>query len=315
MTIALPDVSVSDIAPAARPIDWVGMQGIDIPITVNEPGVNRQVNARADLQVDLPAADIKGIHMSRLYRLLDKLTLDQPVTPKALYQLLQDMIATHQDCHTHSARLRLEFELMVRRPALKTPGLSGWKTYPVQLDASLQNDRFQLTAQLLIGYSSTCPCSSSLARQRIEQGFLQAFEGQPSITTSDAARWLLEHATLATPHSQRSEAIITVPLQADRSCLGLLAVINAVEEAVQTPLQTAVKRADEQAFAELNGQNLMFVEDAARRICQRLDPGYPEAQVQVRHLESLHPHDAVAWAHTGGQRRQTETNTFRMDSN
>ncbi|KPY95846.1 hypothetical protein ALO94_200453 [Pseudomonas syringae pv. spinaceae] len=29
-------------------------------------------------------------------------------------------------------------------------------------------------------------------------------------------------------------------------------------------MQTAVKRADEQAFARLNGQNLMYVEDAAR---------------------------------------------------
>jgi GTP cyclohydrolase I len=31
-------------------------------------------------------------------------------------------------------------------------------------------------------------------------------------------------------------------------------------------VQTAVKRADEQAFALANGQNLMFCEDAARRL-------------------------------------------------
>ena len=56
-----------------------------------------------------------------------------------------------------------------------------------------------------------------------------------------------------------------------------------------------MKRADEQAFAALNGQNLMFVEDAARRIEAALGE-YPRPSVHVRHLESLHPHDAVAWA-------------------
>lgn len=55
-----------------------------------------------------------------------------------------------------------------------------------------------------------------------------------------------------------------------------------------------MKRADEQAFARLNGQNLMYVEDAARRIQQSLSLRFPVSSVSVRHLESLHPHDAVA---------------------
>ena len=59
-------------------------------------------------------------------------------------------------------------------------------------------------------------------------------------------------------------------------------------------LAFAVKRADEQAFAQLNGQNLMYVEDAARRIQQSLSLRFPVSSVSVRHLESLHPHDAVA---------------------
>ncbi|WP_205192559.1 GTP cyclohydrolase, FolE2/MptA family, partial [Burkholderia sp. LMG 13014] len=66
--------------------------------------------------------------------------------------------------------------------------------------------------------------------------------------------------------------------------------------ALGTPVQTAVKRADEQAFAVLNGENLMFVEDAARRVQAALDGRHASPHVHVRHLESLHPHDAVAWA-------------------
>ncbi|EPN08658.1 putative GTP cyclohydrolase, partial [Pseudomonas syringae pv. actinidiae ICMP 19070] len=76
--------------------------------------------------------------------------------------------------------------------------------------------------------------------------------------------------------------------------MGLMALIDTVEQALGTPVQTAVKRADEQAFARLNGQNLMYVEDAARKIQQALEGRYPASSVSVRHFESLHPHDAAA---------------------
>ena len=101
---------------------------------------------------------------------------------------------------------------------------------------------------------------------------------------------------MATPHSQRSEAKVSINISEEgASDLGLLALIDCVEKAVATPVQTAVKRADEQAFAALNGQNLMFVEDAARRIESALE-NYNAPDVYVRHIESLHAHDAVAWS-------------------
>ena len=63
-----------------------------------------------------------------------------------------------------------------------------------------------------------------------------------------------------------------------------------------TPVQAAVKREDEQAFAELNGRNLMFCEDAARIVKRTLDadPRVSDFRAKIRHEESLHPHDAVA---------------------
>ena len=58
----------------------------------------------------------------------------------------------------------------------------------------------------------------------------------------------------------------------------------------------AVKREDEQAFALRNGQNLMFCEDAARRLKQRFDTftELSDFRISVTHKESLHPHNAVA---------------------
>ena len=78
--------------------------------------------------------------------------------------------------------------------------------------------------------------------------------------------------------------------------LPLIAIINDAEAALGTAVQTAVKRADEQAFALANGQNLMFCEDAARRLNLALkrSPGINAFHIRVIHAESLHAHDAVA---------------------
>ena len=194
-----------------------------------------------------------------------------------------------------SARLALQFDFLTRRPALVTEGLAGWKSYPVRLQASLSRGVFQLNLRVTVGYSSTCPCSAALARQLVQQAFLQTFAGQ-TLSAAQVASWLQTHATLATPHSQRSEAEVDVTLKEAASGFGLLSLVDEIEQALGTPVQTAVKRADEQAFAALNGQNLMFVEDAARRIQSAPGLAGLQPQVFVRHIESLHPHDAVAWA-------------------
>ena len=57
-----------------------------------------------------------------------------------------------------------------------------------------------------------------------------------------------------------------------------------------------VKREDEQAFAELNAANPIFVEDAARLFAQGLqkDARVGDFRVLASHQESLHSHDAVS---------------------
>jgi GTP cyclohydrolase I len=66
--------------------------------------------------------------------------------------------------------------------------------------------------------------------------------------------------------------------------------------ALQTETQVMVKRVDEQAFAELNGAYLKFVEDAARLLYREFDSDrrIHDFQIACSHLESLHSHDAVS---------------------
>ncbi|TBV00087.1 GTP cyclohydrolase FolE2 [Stutzerimonas kirkiae] len=300
MSILLPDVALTELSSTHVALDWVGMEGIDLPIMLDEPGFTYPVQARAEARVDLPDPTIKGIHMSRLYRLLDAFSDAERLSPVALARLLRAMVDSHADCHSRRARLGLSFSLLCRRPALLTEGLSGWKAYPARIEATWGDGQLSLEASVQVGYSSTCPCSAALTRQLIEQAFSEAFAASGPVDVAEVAAWLRANATLATPHSQRSVADVRVRLDDGARSLGLLTLVERIEAALGTPLQTAVKRADEQAFARLNGQNLMYVEDAARRLRQAIDGLYPDSSVSVRHVESLHPHDAVASSSQSG---------------
>lgn len=60
MTSLLPDVALNERPLTLASIDWVGMQRIDVPITLDESGVFNLVHASADVHVDLPEPSIKG---------------------------------------------------------------------------------------------------------------------------------------------------------------------------------------------------------------------------------------------------------------
>lgn len=296
MNTDLPDVASNETPQVQAPLEWVGMSGIDVPVNLSEPGSPGPVHAVVDAQVNMPVATVKGIHMSRLYGMMDDASRQEVISPRHLQSLLEQMVESHRDCYTDSAKVCLDFKLLARRPALQSPVLAGWKAYPVRIEATLVRGVFKLNGSITVEYSSTCPCSAALARQLVAQFFWADFPQGEALAREDVAAWLEERATLATPHSQRSEACVSVDIPASAESFGLMPLIEQVESALATPVQTAVKRADEQAFALLNGQNLMYVEDAARRIQNALHEHFTNVRTHVRHLESLHSHDAVASA-------------------
>lgn len=286
--LTLPDIA-AQTATAHLPLEWVGMAGIAVPLLLH----GQRIAARASAGVSLDDPTARGIHMSRLYLALAALEHEE-LTPALLTQLLREFLASHRDLSAR-AHLELRGEVLLQRPALVSP-LSGWKAYPFDIDARLDGDGLRLELEVQIGYSSTCPCSAALARQAIQQRFAADFaESQPD--RAAVLAWLgSSEGILATPHSQRSSATLRVRLGADAGHLPLHELIERAEAALGTALQTAVKRADEQAFALANGQNPMFCEDAARRLHAALlaQPGLEAFQLRVVHAESLHPHDAVA---------------------
>jgi GTP cyclohydrolase I len=294
---ALPDVAAEARPAVAGKLDWVGMDNIELPVRLAEGATS---GARVSAKVNLVAAESRGIHMSRLYLHVDRALSAEPLSACMLRRLLKDFLDSHAGL-SDRAQVRIGFELMLRRPALVSDH-SGWKAYPVHVLATMEQGHFELELGVQVGYSSTCPCSAALARQLIQDNFAAAFPEGAVADREAVLAWLgTETAIDATPHSQRSEATVRVKLVPSFKELPFVDLIDAIERALGTPLQTAVKREDEQAFARLNGRNLMFCEDAARRMQAALDADERIVDFQVRaaHLESLHPHDAVAVASKG----------------
>ncbi|MES2671421.1 MAG: GTP cyclohydrolase FolE2 [Pseudomonadota bacterium] len=291
----MPDVA-GDAAAAARALDWVGMRNIALPLRLrSEDGTVMQVPASVDVLVDLRDPDARGIHMSRLYRQLQDTLVEEALTPARLRRILQSCIES-QGALSTSARLTLRFEQMLKRRALVSHN-SGWKRYPLEIDAVLAQGHTTLTLAFSVEYSSTCPASAALSRQLNAERFMDDFAAAHPLSTQVVGEWLAsERGLAATPHAQRSRAEIRVELDVSLDALPVADLIDRAEAALGTPVQTAVKREDEQAFARLNAENLMFCEDAARRVAAALavDARVRRFDVRVSHFESLHPHDAVA---------------------
>lgn len=296
----LPDVAVHAQPHLAGALDWVGMADIQVPVLFDAgDGEVQRASARVGAFVNLNQPDKRGIHMSRLYLQVEQALSSRTLTADSLHTLLRGFLDSHKGL-ADRACLSIHFEHLVRRPALRSAN-SGWRAYPVCIEASLTGQDFLLEFGTEVIYSSTCPASAALSRQLIQDQFAHDFNAGEPIERAAVLAWLgSEQGIVATPHAQRSVARLRIRPVAGAG-FELIRLVDRVEHALGTPVQTAVKREDEQAFALANGSNLMFCEDAARRIQRALDADdlLSDFHIRVEHQESLHPHDAVAYASKG----------------
>ena len=204
--LTLPDIAAQS-AHHELALDWVGMADIALPLLLAE----QRIDARADAGVSLDDPGARGIHMSRLYLALQALAADN-LSPSLLQRVLEQFLDSHARL-SGSAYLTLRGATLVNRPALVS-ALSGWKSYPFEIRARLDASGFHLELQVEVVYSSTCPCSAALARQLIQQRFIDDFANQ-TLDHQQVLAWLgSTQGILATPHSQRSTATLQVRVAA-----------------------------------------------------------------------------------------------------
>ena len=213
-------------------------------------------------------AEKKGINMSRIMRTFYK-HADETFSFEVIERALD---AYKSDLESFDARIQMRFSFPMKVESLRS-GLSGYQYYDIALElVEVAGVRTKIV-HLDYVYSSTCPCSLELSEHA------RQFRGQ-----------------LATPHSQRSVARMSLVVEDEAKCLWFEDVIDMARVAVPTETQVMVKREDEQAFAELNAANPIFVEDAARLFSEQLlaDTRVGDFRVVASHQESLHSHDAVS---------------------
>lgn len=209
----------------------------------------------------------KGINMSRIMRSFYA-HADEPFDFEKIDAVLDSYIT---DLESFDARIQLRFRYPLVKKSLRS-GLSGYQYYDVSFEMLKQDGISTRVIHLDYVYSSTCPCSLELAEH--------------------ARR---ERGQIATPHSQRSVARISVALDGDAP-MWIEDLVDMCLDAIPTETQVMVKREDEQAFAELNGANPIFVEDAVRLLCAALEQSDAAGDFRIiaSHQESLHSHDAIS---------------------
>ncbi|MEH6835579.1 MULTISPECIES: GTP cyclohydrolase FolE2 [Falsihalocynthiibacter] len=267
----LPDLQngpESLIRGSRRPIQHVGISNFRLPIRF-------QARAGGDLALETSVtgtvsleAGKKGINMSRIMR-----TFYKYAESVFSFDVIEAALADYKtDLESFDARIQMAFSFPVKNKSLRS-GLAGYQYYNIALELVETAGKVVKIIHLDYVYSSTCPCSLELsehARQTRHQ--------------------------LATPHSQRSVARISVLLNSEKPRLWFEDLIDLCRVAVPTETQVMVKREDEQAFAELNAANPIFVEDAARLFSEQLqnDERILDYRIVASHQESLHSHDAVS---------------------
>jgi GTP cyclohydrolase I len=290
----LPDVAKSQQMEQSYLLNWVGMENIAVPLTLQinnttQNVIQQTVPCKASVYVSLDDEATKGIHMSRLHALLNQLA-HSTCTKDSLNTLLDDMVES-QGGISQNAKLNLSFDLLLPKSSLLS-NKTGYQAYQIDIKGSRSNNKYEYELHLNIPYSSTCPCSAALSRQLFADAIDHEF------TSADIKKQaLLEWAsktTVATPHSQRSYVYLKLSL-GNHQWPSLPLLIKKVEAAIGTPVQTMVKRKDEQEFARLNANNLMFCEDAARKIKAMLEQTseIKDYWYKIEHQESLHAHNAV----------------------
>jgi Uncharacterized conserved protein len=268
----LPDMNdtVDSIEGARVPIQQVGVSGFKLPLKFAvEGGESLVLEASVTGSVSLEA-NLKGINMSRIVRSFYEFKGET-----FRVDTLADILESYQrDVGGMAARVRVDFSFPMVLRSLRSDN-EGYQFYKAAFEAATGQGgaapvrRF---VELDFVYSSACPCSAELAEH---------------------ARDL--RGVYAIPHSQRSRARVKVEL-AEGASLTPEDLVHHCRAALKTETQVIVKREDEQAFAEMNGAYIKFVEDAARLVYKELagDERIKDFQVACAHLESLHSHDAVS---------------------
>jgi GTP cyclohydrolase I len=219
-------------------------------------------------------------HMSieGLRNILDRLQATQKSTHvyckmRFKYPWVQEALRTRQELPDDAPDE--EVFKIVEGVKLSHKKMIGYIFYDCVLEGQKHGSEYKFYLTVDYIYSSTCPCSFELSQDATQK-----------------------RGKAANGHSQRSIGKVTIQFD-PANVVYIEDVVEMCRRQVPTEVVVICKRRDEQAFAELNGSNLLFTEDASRLLYEGLDEMFAAGRVLdfsivTEHIESLHPWSATA---------------------
>lgn len=295
----LPDPQLDPFIPGLKvPLDKVGVTGVELPMKfLRRDGSIQELYVSASLYGSLDNPNAKGLNLSRFPIIMheecaEHLSIDG--LKGVIAKLQEKQGSKHVYCKLRfkypwtQEALRTRKEIpggkegdpnvfkVVEGVALSHEKMVGHIFYNCILEGQWHEGKYKFFLTVEYIYSSTCPCSFELAQDAY-----------------------LKRGQAANGHSQRSIGRITVEFDPDKQLVWIEDVVEMARRQVPTEVVIICKRRDEQAFAELNGSNLLFTEDASRLLYEGLDEMYNAGKIQdfsivTEHIESLHPWSATA---------------------
>lgn len=247
---------------SSRPARTEVVAGIDrVRLLLSLPSGERTV-ATLELVARVPTGQ-RGVHMSRLYRTFAP---DGRIDLSEFENRVQATAATQESIHLIAT---LSWEQLVERAAPATGSL-GFHPIKLQLRANWTPTDLVVSTRMESAAMLACPCSKALSE---ELGF----------------------------HNQRG--ILQAEVSGNKVAR-TMELLSCLDEAASNRVHPVLRREDEKEVIDVLSRrnSFRFVEDAASLLLDGLEAqGFRDISLHVRSMESIHAHDAIAWAGPRGQ--------------
>ncbi|MBS7246712.1 MAG: GTP cyclohydrolase MptA [Candidatus Jordarchaeales archaeon] len=286
-----------------------------IPVSLDEVGITglikrvRIVKGRSEISlipkisvfINLPREQ-RGVHLSRSSETIESIVEDITYSPVgSIEELCRKMLTRLLEKHDYAdkARVLLEGPVVLDVRASESE-VKRQKAYMLHVEGKAVRKSGKIETRIFLGVDvegmTACPCAQELVKDYAESVIRKRTE-ELSLS-EDAIRKILSLVPLAS-HSQRCIGSLTVEVR--NSSIDVSELVKIVEDSMSGVIHDVLKRPDEASLVRLAHLNPLFVEDVARLIIlnalTRLNQLSDEdiIEVRVESIESVHPHNAVAY--------------------
>lgn len=278
-------------------LDWVGMDAVALPIQYRYQGHLYRTSASLELGLSLDDGKFKGIDMAELYFNAQKLFAEQELNFINMKEFTDTLLDLHKD-RSKNARVEINFDVFRQKDTLRSQN-KGYSSYPVSFELVNCDGDIDIIVSFDLLYASACPCSEAASRTENLSKF-QNFFKESKNPKKDFEAWYLDpDNSFAIPHAQKSKAGFSLQLKEyiESPVDFALECITELEDLIETSVHAAVRQEDEAAFTSKMGENLIFIEDVAKKFKNYIkNKGEIAAStVELTHNESIHPQNAKAF--------------------